>query len=108
MQSDSSEPCHPAAALFGSHLQFLQNSKAVPQNDAWPLIHWSVQAWGRGCNQVEVSGRVKIHGAEKMQDFKISQMESVANCQSVKLFLCIHCCAKPFLYIIAFNFPLTL
>lgn len=66
MQSDSSEPCHPAAALFGSHLQFLQNCKAVTQNDAWPLIHWSVLAWGRGWDQAEVSGRVKIHGAEKM------------------------------------------
>lgn len=54
MQSYSSKPQDPAASLSESHLQFPQKHKAVTQNDAWLLIHESVQAWGLGWDKATV------------------------------------------------------
>lgn len=84
MQSYRSKSYKPAASLFGSRSQFLQNRKAVTQNDAWSLIHWSVQAWGLVWDKAVVSGGWKFMEQKRCQDMKTSQIESVADCQNVQ------------------------
>lgn len=66
-----------AASLFRSHSKFLQTCKAVTQNDAWSLIHWSFQAWGLVWDQVVVSGVWKFMEQRRYRVLKTSQIESV-------------------------------
>lgn len=108
LQNYSSKPCDPAAALFGSHIEFLQNCKVVIQNDAWPLIHWSLQAWELGWEQALVSGRVKIHGAEKIQGFENKpnqECSQLSRCQTYCAFTVV---PNPFDVLFHLIFPVTL